>query len=334
MRSINKETSKRVWLFALLLFVCVAATAAAVISILSSFQMDASGAIELAGEASSVSREDIVQTAAPDAPTVTVPEREDGTDSGDAPIGGDSGAAAQTAPAPQRDTPLRYTSRGPKLESRDEELVWSTETQVELFRAEYANEEGVITVQSANGEKVIAPGTENSYTFKLKNTGSAPLEYTVDVSAFFTAANEAIPMTARLSRYDGKWIVGDGDSFIPVAQLGQIEDSATLGAGKFTYYTLDWCWPFESGDDARDTALGAVTATQDLSFTLVIETTATTVVDPSPSYPGGDGLDVPKTGDDFSAMLWTALAVGAGMLFVILLVAWRRDEETEEASEA
>mgnify|MGYP002514042591 CR=1 FL=1 len=28
------------------------------------------------------------------------------------------------------------------------------------------------------------------------------------------------------------------------------ENSDTLGAGKYTYYTLDWYWPFETGDDA------------------------------------------------------------------------------------
>ena len=50
MKQFSKETTKRVWLSALLLFVCVAATAAALISILNSFQMDAEGAIELVSE--------------------------------------------------------------------------------------------------------------------------------------------------------------------------------------------------------------------------------------------------------------------------------------------
>ena len=319
MKQFSKETTKRVWLSALLLFVCVAATAAALISILNSFQMDAEGAIELESETATVTKKDIETTQ--DVPTVDVP------------------AAPVTTPAPQSSTPAPQASTPPKstgsigMESSDEDLIWSTETKVELFRTSYENDAGEVTVLSNNGDKVIAPGTKNSYTFKLRNTGAAALDYTVDVSAFFTSTNEDIPMEVRISRYDGKWIVGDEESFIPVEELEHIEDSATLERGKFTYYTLEWYWPFESGGngDAIDTALGQVTVTQNLSFSLLIETTAERSTNPTPPGPGyGGGLDVPKTGDEFNAVLWAALAMGAGVnLIILLFFKWREDRDKE-----
>ena len=134
------------------------------------------------------------------------------------------------------------------------------------------NGEKVITVNSGNGDKVIAPGTENSYTFKLKNTGNVALDYTVEVDAYFTPADIEIPITGRLNRYDGTWVIGGKDEYAKVPVLDTAEDNATLGAGKYTYYTLDWLWPFESGNDELDTMLGNLAVDQELTFTIVIKT--------------------------------------------------------------
>ena len=130
----------------------------------------------------------------------------------------------------------------PGFEVSDDNTVWTTNTQVEIFKLSYENGEANITVQSSDGEKVFAPGTENSYTFKLKNTGNVALDYTVDIDAYFTPGETVIPITARVNRYDGKWLVGSGDSYVDIppstahltAQLwaqGNILITLSIGSG-------------------------------------------------------------------------------------------------------
>ena len=164
-----------------------------------------------------------------------------------------------------------------------------------LYLRGIENGEGKVFVQGADGNKVIAPGTGNSYTFKLKNTGTTPLNYLLNVDAFVTPGDVRIPVESRINRYDGEWIVGDKEQYVDVHTLDTAEDSAPLGAGKYTYYTLDWRWPFESGDDEYDTLLGNMAVEQDLTLTIIISTTAVADEEPTdpddPDNPDRPGVD-------------------------------------------
>ena len=177
----------------------------------------------------------------------------------------------------------------PSFEVDDNKVVWTTNTEVEIFKVSYENGQQIVTAKSSNGDQIIAPGTENSYRFKLKNTGDVALDCSVDVDAYFTPAGFSVPIKGRVNRYDEKWVTGSDDSYVDVASLDKTEDLITLEAGRFAYYTLDWMWPYESGDDARDTLAGNK---DELTFTIVIKTTATEIdpqtdpTDPSdPSKP-------------------------------------------------
>ncbi|WP_165247617.1 hypothetical protein [Adlercreutzia sp. ZJ141] len=64
--------------------------------------------------------------------------------------------------------------------------VWSTETQVDLFRSSYNN-----TVASADGDKLIAPGTTNRYDFTLRNNAEVPLGYEVSLKVEAWSAGAA-----------------------------------------------------------------------------------------------------------------------------------------------
>ncbi|MBR3779263.1 MAG: hypothetical protein IKL13_06040 [Clostridia bacterium] len=286
----KSQLNKWVWLAVLLLFVCVAATTIAFMSRLSPYLPSDSGAIDL------LDTERLADAGAP-APTATT-------------IGG--GTTAATAPP------------RPGMEVGDEQTVWTTDTQVEIFRIHYENGEQEITVQSQDGSKVIAPGTENNYVFKLKNTGNVTLDYTVEIDAYCAPAAYAIPVEARLTRYDGAAIVGDADGYGTVAQLDAAQDAASLGAGKYTYYTLEWCWPFE-GDDEWDTLLGNLAAEEELTFSIAIRTTAT-----HGDGPGG-GIDSPSTGDRAMPYVWLTLSVCALAFLVMLLILRHRTDDEEAA---
>ena len=308
----NNSKTKWIWLSVLILLVCVAATAIAFLSRLDSFFPDDEGAVPLIPEdtvrvdSSAVNAEDT-----PDSGTAA-----QASDSEQAPTDNTHTAEAPTDPpasatAPQATQP----PKNPGFEASDDQTVWTTSTQVEIFRVSYENGEQIITVNSDNADKIIAPGTENSYTFKLKNTGNVALDYTVEIDAYFTPADTPIPIVGRLNRYDGTWVAGGSEEYAKVPVLDTAEDAGTLGAGKYTYYTLDWLWPFESGDDTLDTTLGNLATEQDLTFTIVIKTTAS-----ESSNPYDDsGITSPQTGDGANLTLWIALAVSSFTIMIAFL---------------
>ena len=211
--------------------------------------------------------------------------------------------------------------------------VWTTNTKVDIFKSSYSNKQGQMTVKSDDGDKVIAPGTSNSFVFKLSNTSDVPMVYELDIDAYITPENYNLPVRARLSRYDNHWVVGDKNSWVDTATLNDAADDGILGSDKYLYYTLDWEWPFEE-DDNRDTTLGNIAVDEDLSLTIVINTRAAATEDPDD--PDADkGITLPNTGDNSSIVIWGTVAtcslvtIIATLLFMLFI---RREEEEEDSA--
>ncbi len=223
------------------------------------------------------------------------------------------------------------------FEIKDNEQVWRTETAIDLFRSEYKNADGAVTVKSADGSKVIAPGTEGSYTFSLKNTSNLPADYKVWVKAELSSNMEGVPLQTRMSGGDG-WLLGDRDRWEQAKDLNQVEAVATVDAGKTAEYTIYWQWPFEQGDDAADTDLANASAEQEMSYTVTIYTLTATAVD------GNDGgseegphsqihfLYSVKTGDTVGIYFWMVVFVFALVVlgYGLLLFRERKNEEENE----
>lgn len=312
----NKKHSA-VMIYVLILFVCVASTTIALASRLNAYTLDDSGAIslipDLTAETEDVTSSD---TSADTTADTTADTFETATD--------DETASAETAKKPAATYPEGYAKPG--FEASDDATVWSTDTKVDIFRVSYANGEQTITVNSSDGDKLLAPGTENSYTFKLKNTGNVAVDYTVDVDAFFSPDGTTIPVSTRLCRYDGKWIVGASDSYVDVPVLDTAEDTDVLGAGKYTYYTLDWMWPYESGNDEFDTMLGNLAAEgEDLTLTIVIKTEA------EATWEEGGGITPPQTGDVSFVDMWIIVASVCAVLMIVLIVIRIADKKDKKA---
>ncbi|MBQ2739393.1 MAG: S-layer homology domain-containing protein [Oscillibacter sp.] len=156
--------------------------------------------------------------------------------------------------------------------------LWGTDTRVEIFKATYTNGAQEVSVAGRNNEKVIAPGTENTYTFAVKNKLNALMDYKVVVEAYVTGLDgtgKTIPVEARLKGRN--WLLGSGEEFRPVEELSGVEESAILMSHGHCIYTLEWRWPFEhdlNGDgniddgDALDTWLAS--QQQDISLTIGI----------------------------------------------------------------
>lgn len=206
----------------------------------------------------------------------------------------------------------------------DNNGIWHMESSVEIFKIAYENGEKEISVVSDNGDKVIAPGSNNSYTFKLKNTGNVAMDY--DLSVKTTVSNNLeIPMEGKINRFDGKWIYGNKENYKELKGSNMIEDSFTLGSGRYSSYTIDWQWPFE-GDDEWDTYLGNLTVNEPIIYTIEISTVATLSKDTDSI---GGILATPNTGDNNQVLLYSIIG-GIALIFMLVLFIHKKDEDEKD----
>lgn len=215
----------------------------------------------------------------------------------------------------------------------DENTVWSAETEVEIFRISYDNENGDITVKNNAGsnDALIAPGTSNEYIFTLENTGDAPLDYTMTMEAWVGGTELWLPVKASVRDYNNRYLLGSPTQSEDVLELNSVRDDGVLGAGRLAVYTLEWEWPFEWGNDEYDTMLGNLAADNDLTLTIKINTTA--MYDPNPDDPkvSYSGLDSPETGDQMPIGILVIAGVSALLIVVMTFFAGCRRKEDEDA---
>ena len=224
------------------------------------------------------------------------------------------------------------------FEVKDADQVWKTETAIELFETEYKNADGVVSVKSADGSKVIAPGTKGSYTFSLKNTGNLPADYKIWVEASLSSNMTGVPIQTRMSSNDG-WLLGGKNTWEQADALNNVATSETIDAGKSAEYTIYWKWPFEQGEDAVDTSLSNASANQEMSYKVTIYTLTAAAPGNGDNGNGPDNqshfLKPVKTGDSIQSFLWIAvLAVSAGILFWLFLIKKRKNDEENEQKES
>lgn len=201
---------------------------------------------------------------------------------------------------------------------------WLTITELELFKVSYENGEGQVTVQSSNGDKIVAPGTSNSYTFSLQNTSDMGLDYDIEVEAYFTieGGDQNVPVQLRLWDQNGNYLIGSPDDYEDLSDVNVAEGEGSVSAGYIVPYTIEWQWPFE-GDDVFDTSLGSyfVETEAAVSFVMEIRTTA---------EQGGEGGQPPQTGDIGIGGATVALVASATGLLIIPLIPKRKREETDD----
>lgn len=167
----------------------------------------------------------------------------------------------------------------------DGEKIWGTETEIDIFKSEYVNGKNEITVLSSAGTGLIAPGTENSYKFYMKNNGNMAVDYSVDLDFTLDISDGSVdlsllPLSVRMKKETGEYLIGSPNEWIPVHEVRAGTDEGTLGINSYMSYYLEVRWDFESGDDALDTWIGDVAAKQSVVFTLDIGTYAEESLNP------------------------------------------------------
>ena len=210
----------------------------------------------------------------------------------------------------------------------DDEGRWGTYRSVDVFSDSYLNDAGEVTVESANGDRVVAPGTSGVYNFSLKNTGSQPVAYKLHLDTVFESLLSYVPVRVRL-RGDGEWLLGTQNDWVMPDLLLEYEEEGILSAKRYKNYSFEWKWPYEDEEashlsaalasDRSDTALGLEHVSfADTRFILNISAVAASVTD-----------NGPKTGDGRPWLLYGVItAVGAGgCIWWVITAKRKRDEE-------
>ena len=223
----------------------------------------------------------------------------------------------------------------------DDDQVWKTVTDVEIFHLSYDNEKGETTVQTAKGDNVFAPGTESDYGFTITNTGKYNLTYYLTVESYYegtTVDGEQlyIPIDARMYDYNGEYLVGTPSQWPDVLKLNDVNIKRVIAKGDAHDYTIQWRWPFERGElvedglvpiygeDEYDTKLGNLAVDHDLILHVIIRTWAEIDEETTP----------PDTGDNANTLLWAVLAVTAMAAIILLLILLKREKKKEQNENA
>lgn len=199
----------------------------------------------------------------------------------------------------------------------DNAQIWNSETRVDLFKNRYDG-----TVESDNGEKVIAPGTSNFYDFTLKNNGKIPLDYEIslEVAPYSETEDAVIPLEWRLLTADGTAVSDWREHTERIEVLRQ----ATLDIRHQDRYEIEWRWAFEQDEsaDKMDTRVGNLAVEQPLGVTATIYVRA----EQSTSWdaPSKNHGATPKTGDDANLLLYAALLTASACGLLILFAAAKR----------
>lgn len=210
----------------------------------------------------------------------------------------------------------------PSFKVVDADKTWEAVNDINIFKIAYDNVTGDITVDGV-GDKVIAPGTSNSYYFELVNDGDCGVDYSVIMNATLSNNVTSIPVEVKLSDYTGRYLVGSETTWNDVLDIKDIKEEGQLSSGNKMRYNFSWQWPFESGNDEYDTFLGNLAVNEDITLTITINTLATANV---------DAVGGVETGDNSQIMTYAIIAgvAGCAMLLLLFMGKKRKDDEDED----
>ena len=190
--------------------------------------------------------------------------------------------------------------------------------EIELFRMEYANETGDITVRGTNGENVVAPGTTIDYDLRLRNRDDCIIDFVMvpDVSYF---TSQAVPVQFKMVDTYGNYILGSETQWADADQINAMAHRGTVHPGEVYTYHISWQWVYEVSDaqDAYDTQLGSYDESSIPGLTMKIETQSTANPMPVKSNAHMSHL----LGEGFGCC-WCCWLVWILLLVCVLLVIW------------
>ncbi len=220
---------------------------------------------------------------------------------------------AWAAPGTSPDHVLTYTQNSLKWDSATGINADGT-AEFRLFDANYNN------VESVDGRKVVAPGTDGSNMIRLVNNVSGRIRYTAVLYSIKT--DPRIPVQPSLS---GTGMYDTASYQLPAGVTGAEVIRAVRGtvAGHgLQDFDINWLWNYEATDaqDVTDTELGnaAAAAMKEQTEGDSVTVGFYIVVEDNNNY------YVPKTGDDSHIAMYLAFMLIAAAGAAVSVVIYRR----------
>lgn len=131
------------------------------------------------------------------------------------------------------------------------------EGTIELFRIEYSNEKGEVTVQGLNADNVVAPGTSVGYDIRLRNNDDVIIDFLMTPTVEFLTGDE-VPVEFKIMDDYGNYILGSDTEWADSDGMNQLAHKGSIHPGEVFTYHVRWQWLFEVSDeqDGYDTYLG------------------------------------------------------------------------------
>lgn len=230
-------------------------------------------------------------------------------------------------------------SRLYKMATRDQHTVdlgmGDPEGVIELFRIEYENELGEITVQGVNADNVVAPGTSVDYDIRLRNNDDVIIDFVMTPSVEFLTGDQ-VPVEFKVIDSYGNYILGSETEWVGSDAMNGLAHKGTIHPGEVFTYHVSWQWVFEVDADqnAYDTSLGNQNGEILPGVRVGIETEAAA----NPMPPKSNTHMMHLLGDGFGCC-WCCYLVWLLVLVCLLILIWiwrlrKKLSKHEEAMEA
>ena len=158
-------------------------------------------------------------------------------------------------------TSIILGSRLYDLATRDQYTVdlgmGEPEGTIELFRIEYSNEKGEVTVQGVNADNVVAPGTTVDYDIRLRNNDDVVIDFMMTPTVEFLT-DDAVPVEFKVIDSYGNYILGSETEWVNPDGMNTLAHKGSIHPGEVFTYHVSWRWIFEVSEeqDGYDTFLG------------------------------------------------------------------------------
>ena len=135
--------------------------------------------------------------------------------------------------------------------------VGEADGSIELFRIEYSNEEGEITVQGVNADNVVAPGTDVNYDIRLRNNDEVVIDFLMTPTVDFLT-DDKVPVEFKVVDSYGNYILGSETEWVNPDGMNTLAHKGSIHPGEVFTYHVSWRWIFEVSEeqDGYDTFLG------------------------------------------------------------------------------
>lgn len=190
--------------------------------------------------------------------------------------------------------------------------------KLELFRVEYANDSGEITVRGTNGQNVVAPGTSVDYDLRLRNHDECIIDFVMIPSVeFFTDAS--VPVEFKIVDTYGNYILGSEEEWASAEQLSKLQHKGSVHPSEVYTYHISWQWAFETSaeQNAYDTHLGAYDGENPPGLAVKIETQSS--ANPTPVKSNAHMTHL--LGEGFGCC-WCCWLLWFLLLVCVLLLVW------------